>query len=109
MNSDDTIRLSKIYGHESLVKLEATRFLYKELLASLGQSASVHRDAIRRLLSASYFSLGRVLYRKRDYVGAAKNLVMAGRYSRAAFIRECADSWARRRLRAKGVASGGLT
>jgi glycosyltransferase involved in cell wall biosynthesis len=95
MNSDDAIRLTQVYGQESLVYCDASVFLYRDLLASMKDIGRERRQYLTDELGASYFAIGRLLARQRRYAGAMKNLAVSFRVSPSAFIRECRGSWGR--------------
>ena len=88
MNSDDTIRLTTVYADHSLTYGQASIFLYKDLLESIKNISRGRQRYLVDRLGASYFGMGRVLVRRREYFSAAKNLLMCCLVSPSSFARQ---------------------
>ncbi len=96
MNSDDSMRLTRIYDNESLVYHNATIFLYRELLASLSTIGRARRQFLTDSLVAAYFDISRVLLRKGKYWRVMRNLAVSCGINPSAFGRILLDSIKRR-------------
>jgi glycosyltransferase involved in cell wall biosynthesis len=103
MNSDDNIRLTKMYNVESPVYWHASIFLYRELLANIKNASRERRQFFRKSLAASYFGLGQMFFRHKEYLSAFKNLAVSCRVSPPVFVKELFDSLARHVFRLVGV------
>jgi glycosyltransferase involved in cell wall biosynthesis len=95
MNSDDSIRLTRVYGQESLVYCHATIFLYRELLASLTTIGRERRQFLTDSLGAAYFGIGRVFFRQKKYWSAMRNLAVSCGVSPSVFGKELLGSLTR--------------
>ena len=95
MNSDDRIRLTQVYDGQTLVYCQATVFLFNELLASVNHIARDRRQLLMDCLGASYFGMGRVFVRRKQYVSAVRNLFRSCVISPSLFARELAHSLVR--------------
>jgi glycosyltransferase involved in cell wall biosynthesis len=100
MNSDDDIRLTKVYDEESLVFWDATIFLYRDVLRSVTNISRKRRQFLIESLSTSYVCFGRVLFRRKNYVIAIRNLCCSCVMSPSVFAKECLGSLARNLLKA---------
>ena len=96
MNSDDSIRLTRVYDAESLVYCNATIFLYRELLASLTTIGRERRQFLTDSLCAAYFGMGRVFARQGKYWSAMRNLALSCGISPSVFGKELLGSLKRR-------------
>ena len=96
MNSDDGIRLTRVYDHESLVYCTATIFLYRELLASLTTITGERRQFLTDGLGAAYFGISRAFVRQKKYWSAMRNLAVSCGVSPSAFGKELLESLKRR-------------
>ncbi len=111
LNSDDLIRLTQIYDHETLVYCNASISLYRELLASFPTIGRKRRQYLTHALSAAHFGMGRVLSRQGMYLSAMWRLFTSGVISPMVFTRELFGSASRRegvlinRARAVGISN----
>jgi glycosyltransferase involved in cell wall biosynthesis len=92
MNSDDSIRLTQVYDAQSLVYRQASVALFQEALASLKHLAGGRRRFLMCRLSASYFGLGRLFARRRQYCSAIRSLLMSCVVSPSLFGKELFQS-----------------
>jgi glycosyltransferase involved in cell wall biosynthesis len=92
MNSDGSIRLTRMYDGESLVYCNATIFLYRELLASLTDIGRERRQYLTDSLSGAYFGISRVLIRHRKYWSATRSLAVSCCVSPSLFGKELLGS-----------------
>jgi glycosyltransferase involved in cell wall biosynthesis len=106
MTSDDNIRLTQVYDSESLIYWHTSCFLIKEVLASANSISRDRRKCLIDSLSASYFSIGRIFLRRKNYLSVIKNLSISCFISPSMFAKEFLGSLGRRVLkREKGSAS----
>jgi glycosyltransferase involved in cell wall biosynthesis len=101
MNSNDNIRLSRVYGSESVIYWDATIFLYQELIDSLTEISRARRRFLVDSLSISYFSMGRVSFRHKQYFKAVKHLSTSCITSPSVFAKELFLSSKRNLLKTK--------
>jgi hypothetical protein len=96
MNSDDSIRLTEVYGENSLVFCEATVVLYREVLASVKNVAWEHHQLLIQGLGASYIGMARALVRHKRYMSALGNLFISCVISPPVFAKALFRSLVRR-------------
>ncbi len=99
MNSDDSFRLGQAYNSDSLVYQEATIGLYLELLASLKNISRERRQILTESLGRSYYSMGRILFRQKNYLNAFNEMAMAFRVNPSIFVKEACGSLIRNLFR----------
>ena len=99
--SDSKTQLTEIYGEESECYSEATVSMYRDLLVSGCRISTGDRVLLSNSLSASFFSNGQILYRKKKYFSSIRNLVMSGCISPLVFGKCCTKTLGRRVLNLK--------
>lgn len=95
MNSDDNLRLTQVYNRYSLVYMQATVFIYKELISSIKNINHMRRQFLRDALATSYFGAGRVFLHQRTYLVATKNFLISCLVSPLVFAKEFHGSMVR--------------
>jgi glycosyltransferase involved in cell wall biosynthesis len=77
MNSQDDIRLTKVYDEASTTYCEASVSLYRDLLETVKPLSAVRRKILTESLVGAHFAAARVLKRKRRYRSSMHHLITA--------------------------------
>ncbi len=77
MNSQDEIRLTKVFDDQTAVYSEASVALYRDLLGRLKNLSKERRQLLTESLVGAHFGAARVLVRKKKYVAGVRHLVSA--------------------------------
>jgi glycosyltransferase involved in cell wall biosynthesis len=96
MNSDDNVRLSRMYDSRSVVYCEASISLYRELVGSLTRIDPRRHHILVHFLADSYYAFGRVLLQRGSYWSAIRSLGMSCRVSPYVFAKQLFISVTRR-------------
>ena len=99
MSADDSIRLTQVYDGKSLVYCRATISVFRDLLACLNGISRERRRILTKCLSSSYYAIGRVFIRRKNYASAVKNLATSFRVSPEMFMKEACGTLSRRVFR----------
>jgi glycosyltransferase involved in cell wall biosynthesis len=95
INYDDSIRLTQVYHYRSPVFLDASIFLFQELLESLDDISATQRQQLTGGLTEAHYAKGRALIRRKKYYHALKEMVTACRISPSRFLTEVRGSMER--------------
>lgn len=101
VTSDGKAHLTRVYDGESAVYLESTIFMYRDLLSRGCLIGPRIRSLMRDRLSASFFSTGRIMYRKKRYFRSMRSLVTSIRVSPLMFCKCCSEILGRRLFKIK--------
>lgn len=87
MTSDGAMRLTREIDSTSLSYWQATLSIYREMLSIATCSRPEYRKYFVDRLSAAYFSLGRLFYRKKKFFNSIRNFMCSAGKSPSMFAR----------------------